>query len=199
MSDSSDWQLDTEIFSHLQQIHGPLSVDLFASFRKAQLEVFYSLKADPQATAIDVLVQDWSHHRPYCFSSICTHREISAEDQKRQHALCSLDCTNLASSDLVSSSPEHVDRLSNNPTKASKSPEESSGGKSSISTTESSTSGCMANIRKSLSENGSEFLNSLPLSSAHLGEKALPRLMNQHGEGGLAGVIHERWTHFQQP
>ena len=23
MSDSSDWQLDTEIFSHLQQIHGP--------------------------------------------------------------------------------------------------------------------------------------------------------------------------------
>lgn len=79
---------------------------------------------------------------------------MSAEDQKRQCALCSLDCTNLASSDLVSSSPEHVDRLSNNPTKSSKSPKESSGGKSSTSTTESSTSGCMANIRKSLSENG---------------------------------------------
>lgn len=54
MSDSSDWQLDTEIFSHLQQIHGPLSVDLFASFRNAQLEVFYSWKADPRAIAIDV-------------------------------------------------------------------------------------------------------------------------------------------------
>ena len=53
MSNSSDWQLDTEIFSHLQQIHGPLS-DLFASFWNAQLEVFYSWKADPQATAIDV-------------------------------------------------------------------------------------------------------------------------------------------------
>ena len=42
LNNSSDWQLDKEIFSHLQQIHGPFSVDLFASFQNTQLEVFYS-------------------------------------------------------------------------------------------------------------------------------------------------------------
>ena len=76
MSDSSDWQLDTEIFSHLQQIHGPFSVDLFASFRNAQLEVFYSWKADPQAAAIDAFVVG---SQTILFPSLCTHREMSTE------------------------------------------------------------------------------------------------------------------------
>lgn len=58
ISDSSDWQLNRECFSHLRQIHGPFSVDLFASFQNTQLDIFYSWKADPQASAIDAFVQD---------------------------------------------------------------------------------------------------------------------------------------------
>ena len=41
-----------------------------------------------------------------------------------------------------------------------------------------------------------EFQNSLPLSYAHHGEEAPPKLMNQHG-GELAGVLQGRWILFQ--
>ena len=141
VSDGSDWQLDVEIFSHLQQIHGPFSVDLFASFRNAQLKVFYSWKADPQPQTI-------------LLPSICTHREMSAEDQERQRSVCNHDRTNLASSNLVPSPSQLIDPPSTNHTESSKSSNNSSGGESSTSTAGSSAPGCMANIRKSLSEKG---------------------------------------------
>ena len=67
MSDYSDWQLDREVFKRVQRALGPFSVDLFASFRNIQLEVYFSWKPNPSAEAVDALCQVWSNHRPYLF------------------------------------------------------------------------------------------------------------------------------------
>ena len=48
--------------------YGPMTVDLFASFRNTQLTIFFSWKPDPIASAVDALAQTWIHHRPYMFS-----------------------------------------------------------------------------------------------------------------------------------
>ena len=120
--------------------------------------------------------------------SICTDREMLTEDQEWQRSLCSVNSTNLASSGMVSSSSEHVDRPPTASTESPRSPEESSRGESSADTAESPVSGCIDSIRKSLSEKGV----SQQLSSGHHGEKAPSRLMNQHGRGGLAGVVQGR-------
>lgn len=95
---------------------------------------------------------------------------------------------------MVPSSSEHIDRPSNNPTESPEIPEESSGGKSSTLVLQNLAAWP---ISRNLSRRV-EFLNSLPLSFAHLGEKAPPRLTNQHGEDGLAGVMQEKWILFQQ-
>ena len=42
------------------------------------------------------------------FPSLCTHREMSTEGQKQQCSICSLDCTNLPGSSMVSTASEHV-------------------------------------------------------------------------------------------
>lgn len=88
------------------------------------------------------------------FPSLCTHREMSTEGQKQQCSICSLDCTNLAGSNMVSTASEHVGQPSTDYTESTGSPKEPSGGKTPSDDSESSTPGCMANLRKSLSEEG---------------------------------------------
>ena len=66
-NDSSDWQLSPRVFRELDLHYGPMTVDLFASFRNTQLTIFFSWKPDPKASAIDALAQPWIHHRPYMF------------------------------------------------------------------------------------------------------------------------------------
>ncbi len=98
--------------------------------------------------------------------SICTHREMSTEDQERQRSSSPIDRASLAGSNMVPSSSEHVGKPSTGHTESSRSPKESSGRKSPSNTSESSTTGCMANLRKSLSEEGvSEQSTSLICSS----------------------------------
>ena len=62
MSDYSDWKLDQGVFRNIQIALGPFSVDLFASFRNAQLERYFSWRPDPSATAVDAFSQSWTDH-----------------------------------------------------------------------------------------------------------------------------------------
>lgn len=88
------------------------------------------------------------------FPSLRTHREMPTEGQKQQGSIYSLDCTDLAGSNMVSSAFEHVGQPSADFTEPSGSPKEPSGGKPPSDNSGSSTPGCMANLRKSLSEEG---------------------------------------------
>ena len=67
-NDYSDWMLDPEVFSQIQEKFGQFSIDLFASFQNAQLPKFFSWKPNPNALAVDALAQQWNHFEfPYAF------------------------------------------------------------------------------------------------------------------------------------
>ena len=66
-NDSSNWRLNPQVFSVLNQTFGPFSTDLFASFQNAQVGHFFSWKLDPQAAGIDALSQPWDKLQPYAF------------------------------------------------------------------------------------------------------------------------------------
>ena len=67
MLDLHDWKLDPLVFAELNQLWGPLEVDLFASRLSTQLPRFYSWRPDPQAEAVDAFSQDWSSVKGYAF------------------------------------------------------------------------------------------------------------------------------------
>ena len=58
--DRWDWQLHPKIFLKINQIWGPLTIDLFASRLKHQLPAYFSWRPDPRASATDAFLQDWS-------------------------------------------------------------------------------------------------------------------------------------------
>ena len=66
-NDSSEWQLSPRVFRELDLRYGPMTVDLFASFRNTQLTTFFSWKPNCKASAIDALAQPLIHHQPYMF------------------------------------------------------------------------------------------------------------------------------------
>ena len=67
MSDPHDWKLDPKVFAELNQLWGPLEVDLFALRLTAQLPRFYSWRPDPHAEATDAFLQDWTLVQGFAF------------------------------------------------------------------------------------------------------------------------------------
>ena len=72
--DHHNWQLDPLLFSELNQVWGPLEVDLFASRLSTQLPRFYSWRPDPCSEAVYAFSQDWSKVRGYAFPFLCSSR-----------------------------------------------------------------------------------------------------------------------------
>ena len=75
LSDRTDWMLDPSVFQCLNEVWGPMQVDLFATRFTTQLHRFYSWRPDPEAEATDALVQNWSSitgyaHPPWCLISL---------------------------------------------------------------------------------------------------------------------------------
>ena len=65
MRDRSDWMLNQHIFQRIQDVLGPLTIDMFASRLAAQLPRFFSWRPDPLAEATDALLQDWGGLEAY--------------------------------------------------------------------------------------------------------------------------------------
>ena len=65
MKDRTDWMLCPQIFTKINQITGPLQVDLFASRLTHQLRDYVSWRPDPEAMAIDAFTLDWTQFRGY--------------------------------------------------------------------------------------------------------------------------------------
>ena len=65
--DASDWHLEKKSFQMLISQLGHCTIDLFASRTNHQLPRFYSYKPDPDAEAIDALIQPWSNEIGYAF------------------------------------------------------------------------------------------------------------------------------------
>ena len=58
--DSSDWHLYQKFFQMLMWDLGRCTIDLFGSRTNHQLLRFCSYKPDPEAEAIDTLIQPWA-------------------------------------------------------------------------------------------------------------------------------------------
>ena len=72
--DSSNWKLNPSIFQALDQLWGPLEIDLFADRLNAQLMNYVSWFPDPFAQATDAFQIPWSKLKGYSFppfSMIC--------------------------------------------------------------------------------------------------------------------------------
>ena len=67
MLDLHDWRLHPNIFMAINQLWGPVDVDLFASRLTAQVPRFYSWRPDPQAEATDAFAQEWATVKGYAF------------------------------------------------------------------------------------------------------------------------------------
>ena len=65
--DSSDWQLLPSVFEAINNLLGLFTIDLFASRTNAQLPVYYSWKPDPQARMVDAFSISWLQECPYMF------------------------------------------------------------------------------------------------------------------------------------
>ena len=63
----TEWHLKPSIFSNLQDIWGPLEVDLFASRLNYQCTNYFAWKPDPGAQAIDAFAQKWSDLKGFVF------------------------------------------------------------------------------------------------------------------------------------
>ncbi len=71
MRDWSDWMLDPWVFQKIEQVLGPIEVDLFASRLTTQCPVYFSWQPDPYAAATDAFLQDWSGRRGYANPPWC--------------------------------------------------------------------------------------------------------------------------------
>ena len=60
MKDRSDWKLNRSIFLEINEIYGPLEVDLFVSRLTNQCHHYFSWRPDPFAVATDAFLQDWT-------------------------------------------------------------------------------------------------------------------------------------------
>ena len=69
--DRSDWKLAQEVFQKINQVLGPLEVDLFASRLIHQLPRFFSWKSDPLSEAVNAFQQDWKTVRGYANPPWC--------------------------------------------------------------------------------------------------------------------------------
>lgn len=69
--DSSDWKLCPVVFQTLQNLWGPLELDLFVSRLTNQLPHFVSWKPDPHAEAVDAFSLQWNMVRSYAFYPFC--------------------------------------------------------------------------------------------------------------------------------
>ncbi len=65
MKDRSDWMLCPEVFMKVDQLTGPLQVDLFASQLTYQLQEYLSWRPDPHAMATDAFTLDWTRFQGY--------------------------------------------------------------------------------------------------------------------------------------
>ena len=63
---SSEWTLHLEVCRDLFRLW-PVTVDLFATPLNHRLQVYFSPMVDPQAAAVDALIQPWDHLQAYAF------------------------------------------------------------------------------------------------------------------------------------
>ena len=86
----TEWTLHQEVCSQLWRLWGQPSIDLFATSLTKRLPNYMSLHADPQAVAVDALLQDWSNLDLYAFPPFAIIREVINKFRNTQNSWMTL-------------------------------------------------------------------------------------------------------------
>ena len=79
LRDRTDWILNPALFNLINQMWGPLQVDLFATRFSRQLPRYFSWRPDPEAEATDAFHQDWRNLKAYGHLSVVPHCSSSGK------------------------------------------------------------------------------------------------------------------------
>ncbi len=83
--DQTDWKLSTLIFGKINQLYGPIQVDLFATRLTNQVPTFFSWKPDPYAVGTDAFLQDWAGlQNGYANPPVCLIGRILSQVKAQQ-------------------------------------------------------------------------------------------------------------------
>jgi hypothetical protein len=82
--DRADWAVSPAAFAVIDAVWGPHTVDMFASAVNAKLPTFFSWKRDPQASAVDAFLQDWSGTNGWCCPPWVLIPKVLAKVQREQ-------------------------------------------------------------------------------------------------------------------
>ncbi|VDH94545.1 Hypothetical predicted protein [Mytilus galloprovincialis] len=110
-ADFSNWRLSPILFKSLMKRIGPCNVDLFADRSNTHLNQYFSWKPDPQAKAVDALLQSWREIKGYAFPPVLSNKYVSGESSGGKQSDNS-DNSSLAIPGLVPSVTSNVSRLS---------------------------------------------------------------------------------------
>ena len=84
MRDRMDWKLNPCLYRRIDQLLGPIEVDLFASRITKQCPVYYSWLPDPYAAATDAFLQDWSLNKGFANPPWCLIGRVLSQVQMQQ-------------------------------------------------------------------------------------------------------------------
>lgn len=65
--ENKEWQLDPKVFQEINNLWGPLQIDLFATRINTQLGKFVSWSPDPESIAVNSLLMSWANNELYAF------------------------------------------------------------------------------------------------------------------------------------
>ena len=82
--DRSDWMLDPKVFHRIDQLYGPIQIDLFASRLTTQCPRFFSWRPDPFALATDAFLQDWTTCKGFANPPWCLIGQTLAHTRSQQ-------------------------------------------------------------------------------------------------------------------
>ena len=84
MLDRTDWKLNPVIFQEINNLYGPLDIDLFASRLSTQCPLFFSWWPDPYALAADAFLQEWTAMKGYANPPWNLVGQVLAQVQSQQ-------------------------------------------------------------------------------------------------------------------
>ena len=91
--DSSNWKLNPKVFHSIDQLWGPLTIDLFADRMNTQLRNYVSWFPDPFSQATDAFQIPWSNMKGYCFPPFSLICRCLAKVRKDQGTLVLIEPT----------------------------------------------------------------------------------------------------------
>ena len=84
MRDRTDWKLNPVLFRRIDDLLGPIKVDLFASRITNQCPAYYSWRPDPYATATDAFLQDSSYKKGFANPPWCLIGRVLSQTLMQQ-------------------------------------------------------------------------------------------------------------------